>query len=204
MFRVLVVLALMVPGVVAGSSFVEQASPFEVTTWRDLSTPTSYYGEIAGFPHTFEFVVGEPQTVEFQLMAPKGGAPVSLILVREVDRGVEEVVRQSAGVAEPLSYRDQTYGLAFNAYDTLALELSDGLYRLEVSAPSNAAVYRLDVGGMPERTNGYFATVADVVRVHSFFGSALTALFSPLIYWPLFIVLAGLAIFFFIRRTRHG
>jgi hypothetical protein len=203
MIRLLIFCVLFVPLWVSASTFVEQASPFDIATWRDLETGASYYGQIDGFPHTFQFVITEPQTVELQLMAPKGGEPVSLILVREIDRGVEEVVRQSAGRTEFISYRDQTYGLSFNAYDTLALELIDGIYRLEVSAPSNDAVYRLNVAGGSEAA-GYFATLRDVIRVHSFFGSSVTAVFSPLVYWPLFILFAGIAVVLFVRRSRHA
>lgn len=191
---------LCVPTLASAVSFVEQESSFDIASWRDITTEETYYGELSGFPHTFQFLVSEPTTFSATLGVRKGQDPVSLILVKEVSRGVEEIVRVSAQKDTSEIYKDNVLGLRLARYAPVTYELTDGMYRLEVSAPDNMAKYQLIVGTEKVAT-GYIATLSEIVAVHSFFGVWFGAVRSPYVYWPLLLLVCS---WYVVRYTRRN
>lgn len=189
-----------VPIFTQAAFFVAQESVFEVDTWRDLETAQTYYGELEGFPHTFEFLVKQSMVLPIRVSVQRGEDPVSLMVVREVTRGVEEAGRQMGDREDWEAWKDGRIGMRFDGMESQELQLEPGIHRLEISSAENKGRYRLDVGSERESV-GYFGAIKETLVVHNFFGTWITGVFTWRIFFPtLFIVCLGY--YFYIRR-RH-
>jgi hypothetical protein len=149
-----------------------------------------YLGELTGEPHMYEVTVGETKTFTatiLQQVTNDGSLPLSLILVRsnEGNRGVTEIGRV---VGRDISWQteyDSLFGMSFAKSEAITYELTPGVYRFEISTAENLGKYMLVLGDTPVST-GYFATLATVKAVQDFFGaSALRALYSTAVLYPL-------------------
>ena len=152
----------------------------------DLTTETRFHTTLAGWPHSYQFLIEEPATVSFDLWIPAVPAATTdlrAIIVREETRGVAEVARL---VAEPEAWEPHWSWLGRHHYylgPRYQATLEPGLYLLEVSTPENNAPYVLVSG--TESTSwwqGLFATLATIQATDRFFGySPLRVLLSPIV-----------------------
>lgn len=154
--------------------FVEQPDVF---TPDELSAPTAdatYYGTLTDWPHTFAFSLSQEAVVQYTVAVAPEADPVSLLLVREVARGVEEVVRVNGQTVDWQPTRDARLRLALTAAPTVETTLAPGRYRLEVSNPVNQGRYQLMVGVGSQA--GFFGTIRDTFAVHNFYGHWVSAI----------------------------
>lgn len=179
---------------------------FAILELGDLAEEDWHVGKLRGFPHTFEFTVSEPQTVRMQAMVfpdvPETER-VSLILVREIERGVEEVMRRTGKSETWVPYEATGAKLSFIEHEPYIGELSPGVYRLEVSNPTNNGQYVLKVG-FPDEEMGYWAKLSNASKLRSFTGTSQFGLIkSSLVFMPLFIIVSLFGFAYIIRRKRQ-
>jgi hypothetical protein len=205
--RILLCVILFLPFLAMAASVVsspEKAS--EVLQIEQIEVPQEYFGKLKGFPHTYEFAVG--QTLPFKASvsvhdSEAQATDASLIVIKEEKRGVSEVGRTKGKNEAWGSEHDAMLIESFKNGGFIESELKPGVYRLEVSSPNNDATYRLVIG-TENISRGYFENVGVLFEVKSLLGSSkLGMVRSPLIYWPLsvIVVLGGLLLYIYMYRN---
>jgi hypothetical protein len=190
---------LMVPQSARAIAFVQQPDVFTPDRLERPLADQTYYGSLNDFPHTFYFFVPEETTVSYTLATRPDASPVSLLLVREAQRGVTEVVRQTGQSVTWELTRDRRVGIALMRAPTLTATLVPGAYRLEVSNPVNQGKYQLTVGMGSQ--GGFWAALRDSFRVHHFYGHWTTALFTLRMLLLVGLVVGlGVAFRWYVRR----
>ncbi len=176
-----------------------------------IATERSYYGELQGDPHLYEFAIGESETLVLHVGQRAGElVPFSVMIVkaRDNDRGVREIGRVSglASTSWELLF-DGRLGMSLATGEPFTAELDAGVYRVEISTPENIGKYLLTVGNEPSDT-GYFASLASIYRTQRFFEyTPLRILLSNYVYYPLGSLLLLVLIFYtwrYHKRIRHA
>lgn len=174
----------------------EPEDAFEIMPILDPSASETYYGNPAGHPHTYEFIVKE--RMHFSAVLSSIGKQVthdelSLIIVKEQQRGVTEVGRVTGTDAQWHSSYSHSLALALRESETLEVELDGGIYRLEVSTPENLSAYKLDIN------NGGTLSYKELFTARQVFGlSYISVLFAVRVYVPLLLLL----VFLYYRKKR--
>lgn len=194
--RTLLLLALVslpIPSVAYELRLVEPEQPYQPVNLTLVEDATLALDVLEGYPTMYELTLVEPTSLPLTLLQKYNGreaeiAPLSLMVVRRTDRGVEEVLRTTGADAaswEMASYPELGLTLLESAH---SLELTPGTYRIEVSTPVNEGRYALILG--EESTSGYFGTLATIRQTQKHFGySFVKMLQSPYVYYPLGIIL---------------
>lgn len=190
-----IVFGLLTPVVAAAVTFVEQPDPFTLTYWEEEDVIGTQYGELTGFAHTFVFYNQATSTFSVAAATQPAAPDMSLLLVHELERGVTEVDRQTAGTVER-DLRNGRYGINLLFTPTLEMTLKPGFYRLEVSNPDNTGRYQLIIG--ETQTTGYWQTVKDTFAVHAFYGSWWSALLT----WRVMLLWVPITLFILWRMFR--
>ena len=191
---------------------------YEVTL-HDVKTPYDIV-TVPGTAEEEQFIVGTlkdyPQMVEIQsdkefvlhveLRAlPDATSTPNLagIAVQVLEpRGVAEVARLTPAESSWTKHRDRVSGLAYLAGPSYEGKVPAGTYHIEVSTPENTGKYILVVGTVPTNSS-YGDTWAAVSRLYSFYGASKIGMIrSPLVYYPLGIVLLLGGFGYTIYRTR--
>lgn len=192
LFLALFLFVLALPALAYEPVWVELTTPFELYDIEDINAEAWFVGTLNEFPHTFEFSLSESTVLEVQLMVPADTperSRTSLIVVREVTRGVEEVMRRTADKETWVPFTDSKSKLDFTESSQYVGELTPGTYRLEVSNPVNQGRYVLKMGSVD--TGGYFNTVGDIMALRSYLDhSSVGIILNPYIFMPLFILLS--------------
>ena len=177
------------PFLVHAASFVhEPETQRSVATIDGVSLQQEVYGELKGYPHTFEFVVKESEQLSVEVAVPKKTEyKKSLIVIKEERRGVSEVGRVSYDADNWQKDFDWRIGRKFLTQGTLDAELGEGVYRIEVSSPENLGKYKLKIG--TKRQWGYFGNFAHAWTGARFFGSTVfSVLRAPIVLGTLLVV----------------
>ncbi len=187
---------------------VEQPSPFEISTLEEVTTERWLVGELDDFPQTFEFELTEPTVFRAQVMVPAETDVtnrISLIAIKEVERGVEEVMRRTATSETWEPFADPISGLEFIESTYYEDRLEPGVYRIEVSTPDNAGYYVLKLG-TKEVSRGYFGTYRDIMNLRSGLGlsTAPTHMNVYVALPPLLIVTVVVGAWWFWRRRNSS
>lgn len=193
MFRIVLLLALMPLSIVWAyeARFAEFSDQFAIETLTDVAQERWLVGELAGFPHTYQFTLTEPTVFDTQVMVYDTYATErpSLIIVREIDRGVETVMRRDAAKETWELFHDPVSGLDFQQSEDFSSELPAGVYRLEVSMPLNEGQYILKLGH--ESAEGYFAKLANIKSLRNALGlSTIGMLTNGYVWVPMFILIS--------------
>ncbi len=185
---------------------VSQESIKDIDTIEDPELSQAFYGELTGFPHTFEIRAKEPFTLSLQILQPDIESSIrniSGIAIKDLGRGkrVEEVTRLHARDALWESEYEPWGGDRYLIGPSFKQELSEGIYRIEIHTPDNLEKYVLVVGSREEMTLGYFELIGRLMEVKEFFGkSKLRIVESPFVYVPL--ILSMLLIGYGVYRKR--
>lgn len=185
---------------------VEQPSPFEISTIDQVSEEQLFVGTLSEFPHTFEFTVTEPTRLQVQALVPVGTAGeqrMSLIAIKEVERGVKEVMRRTNNAVEWGPYEDDVSGLAFEASPAFDEEIEPGVYRVEVSNAQNLGTYVLKLG-YENTAGGYFLTVKNIYALRTLLGyGGVGIVFNMYVAIPLFFMFSvGFFLWWWRRHTK--
>jgi hypothetical protein len=189
-------------------NLVEQATPKDIVTIEDPTLSQAFYGEMRGFPHTYEIRATEPFYLFTKILIPDlegSGNNVSGIIIKEPENGgrVTEITRLRAKEAAWESEYEPFGGDSYRNGPTFEKELEAGTYRIEVHTPDNVEKYVLVVGTREEMSIGYFETVRRIAEVKEFFGkSKLRAVESPFVYVPLLGLMTVSGIVWYVRRRR--
>lgn len=157
------------PQLLLAATFATQTDVFTPDTLDEPEAAETIYGELQGYPHTYTFALNAPATLTYQVATRPDGAPVSLLLVKQENRGVSLVLRQAVASTERTVERDRRMGLRLATMPTSEVALEPGLYRLEVSNPTNQGRYQLAINGGSQE--GFWATIGSSFAVHAFYGS---------------------------------
>lgn len=190
---------------------VTQTSLHDITRIDEPENSRAFYGELTGFPHTYEIRAEKPFHLFTQVLVPDIDSSknnISGIIIREVEGSgqVKEVARLLAKDALWDSFYEPFGGDSYRNGGTFEKDVGPGVYRIEVSTPDNLEKYVLAVGKIEGKGDiGYFETIQRIAEVKVFFGkSKLLVVQSPFVYVPLCIltlILVGFAIWFYRRRV---
>ena len=168
---------------------VTQPSPFEISELKDVTTEQWFVGELNDFPHTFEFLLTEPTMIRAQVMYLSNNSnaeKLSVIMVKEAERGVTEVMRRTLDKVEWSDFKDTVSGLHFSESTLFNEQLEPGVYRIEVSNPKNIGRYVLKLGYEDDH-GGYFNTLKDIKTLRNGMGkSTFGMVVNKYVYIPLF------------------
>ena len=182
---------------------VLQPSPFDISELKDVTTEQWFVGELDNFPHTFQFILTEPTTLNVQVMSPEGVSEtekVSVLMIKEVERGVTEVMRRSAGKEEWAAFTDETSGLIFAESPVYNDRLEPGVYRAEVSNAENLGRYVLKLG-YEDDGGGYLDTLKDIKTLRNGLGlNTVGMIGNKYVYVPLFALGTPLFFLWWYRR----
>lgn len=190
---------LLIPYVSYAVEFATFANPFSLAQWKDVEETATTYGVLVGFPHTYEFIITSTSTFQAYVATKRTADPVSMILVKEAERGVTEITRQNGGQIVWQPTRDTRHGVRLQQAPPIQLELQPGIYRYEISNPDNRGRYQVTVG-TSEVTTSYLENVKNSFKVHAFYGWGVTALFTWRVFLPL-TILFGFGWWWY-KRTR--
>lgn len=210
MIRIFIALLLFIPAIGQAAEVVqvEQPSPFEITNLEGVSTERWFVGQLEDFPETFEFELTEPTVFKAQVMVPAGtpdAERTSLITIKEVARGVEEVMRRTARSETWESFTDPVSGLEFIESNYYEDRLEPGVYRIEVSNPDNAGYYVLKLGN-EEASRGYFGTIKDIKTLRAGLGLGPVGTYTNMhvIVPPLLLVTVLIGAWWLWRRRKNS
>ncbi len=191
------IMAWLVPSAVSAYSVV-MVTPPEVDSYTTVDEPAAlraYYGVLKGFPHTYRFTLDAATEVTFQIAEPAimqpAGSP-SVIVVREVERGVEEVARLNASEVGKETETVYATGDTYRLGERFTQTLETGTYLVEVSNGDNDGKYVLRMGTLPvEDGLGYFGTLKQIHTIKQFFNKpSLLVMQSPYYYVPGLLLIA--------------
>lgn len=184
------------PIVTLAATFTTETDPFTPHTISVPDTPQTIFGELAGYPHTYTFSVDTPIDVTYRISTAEKHTLFSLLLVKHVDRGVAEVVRVDGAKAVWSQAYDWRFAKRIAVTELITTTLAPGVYKLEISNPTNEGRYQLDINGGD--AFNFFRSLTDTFRVHAFYGSWVTALIS----WQILVLLVCLSIaYWWLRRV---
>lgn len=188
---------------------VSQDSLKDITQIEDPTLSQAFYGQLDGFPHTYEIVTTEPFKLFTQILVPdidSSENTISGIVIKlPEERGrVTEVSRLPSKDASWEPQYEPFGGDTYRHGPQFETELEPGKYRIEVHTPANTEKYVLVVGKREEMTLGYFELLGRLIAVKRFFEkSPIRIVESPYIYVPLGgVVLIGFGIWY--RRRRQN
>jgi hypothetical protein len=180
--------------------------PYEVLELPEGATAERLVaGELDGYPEMIEIKSEE----EFLLRVALRSVPSSTlpnfggIVVRVLEpRGVEEVARLKPSDASWTLERDPLSKLRYQEGPVFETTVASGTYRIEVSTPENFGRYLLLVGS-ESADQGYGATWRSVATLYEFYGvSKIGMIRTPLVYYPLGILLLLAGFGYTVYRTR--
>lgn len=184
-------------------SFTMPSTPYEVVVLgSDVHSAREHYGVLSGDPVLYELVVEKPLTLAVRLsqFSPSGAPePLRLLMVRAPRTGrVEEVLRVTPVATDWNTRADRILGISWQSLEMQRIDVTPGVYRVEVSAPTNEGTYQLLLGETM-RPIGYFATWGRITAVHNFLGLGVLTLFSSY-----FVLAHGLVVLLVVLWWRYG
>lgn len=161
----------------------------------------AFYGELKNFPHLFEITATGTLPLYVHILVPdieSGKTNVSGIVLKVLNRGVEEVTRMDAKEAKWETMYESFVGDTYREGPEFEKILTAGTYQIEVSSPDNLGKYVLVVGKKEEYSIlNYFGTLRDIYKIKVFFEKPFFAVFqSPLVSIPtVLLILIGWALY---------
>lgn len=188
---------------------VTQTSLHDIITINEPENSRAFYGEMTGFPHTYEIRAEKPFHLFAQVLLPdieSSKNNVSGIIIREVEGSgsVKEVARFLAKDAAWDTFYEPFGGDTYRNGGAFEKDVEPGVYRIEVSTPDNLEKYVLAVGKIEGSGEiGYFETIRRIAEVKVFFEkSKIFVIQSPFVYVPLLIlIMFGVVVWFYRRRV---
>lgn len=186
---------------------VVEESLSDIFTIEDPTLSQAFYGQLSGFPHTFQIVSEEPFHLFTQILQPdieSSANNISGIIIKEPKSSgrVLEITRLAAKDGEWESTYEPFGGDTYRNGPLFEKDLEAGTYRIEVHTPDNREKYVLVVGQREEMTIGYFELIRRMFQVKNFFEkSPFFIIQSVFVYVP--ILLIGISGLFFWSRHRR-
>lgn len=170
---------------------VEQVSLQDITQIENPQVAHTYYGQMRGFPHTYEIRATEPFVLYAEIRVPSSvetTPAISGIIIKEGMKGgrVTEVARMRASDAGWEEVPHILGGDTYRQGPVFGAEVESGVYRVEVHTMDNVEQYVLTLGKREEMSLSYSALIKRILAIKEFFGkSPYTVLESPLVSVPL-------------------
>ncbi len=190
-------------------NIVTQTSLLDIDTISDPELSQGFYGEMTGFPHTFEITESKPFHLYVQVRMPdidSSTNDVSGIIIKERAEGgrVIEVARLPAKDASWSTRYESVLGDVYREGSTYEMDVEAGTYRIEVHTINNLEKYILTIGRREEMTLGYFEFLGRLVDVKYFYEkSSLRVIESPYVYGPVIVIAVCIfSAWFYFRRRR--
>jgi hypothetical protein len=208
MFSVLCLAGVTVAEASTGPIVHETMRPYEpLAIDAAIEVEQFYLGKLEGDPHMYEVTLSETKQFTATLIQKESSevVPFSFILVRENDtgRGVSEIGRHSGASTTWETYYDSAFALSLMRSTQISYELTPGVYRFEVSTPTNEGSYLLVLGTHPADI-GYFERMGHILTIQKFFdASVLRIVLSTQVLYPLGSLILILLLFFTWRLQRH-
>jgi hypothetical protein len=184
----------------------EPAVPYEILT---IPAETKQQQVVAGrlddYPEMVEITSTEDFFLEVAIRAVPGTTTpdFSGIVVRVLEpRGVAEVARLRASEATWETVVDPLAALPYIEGPRFSGAVASGTYRIEVSNPDNEGQYLLVIGSADE-SGTYGQKWRSVAGLYEFYGqSKVGMIWSPLVYYPVGIILLLIGFVYTVYRTR--
>lgn len=170
---------------------VTQESLIDITSIADPELAQVFFGELTGFPHTYEIQAETSFTLVIGVHTPDletNTNTASGIVIKETTRGrVEEITRLIGTDASWNVVRDTLSGGKYREGPSFERQLDPGVYRIEIHTPDNKEKYQFAIGTRKEMTLGYLELLTRIISVDTFLErSMFWIITSPYVYWPLF------------------
>ncbi len=173
---------------------------------EDTQVSKAYYVDMTGFPHNYEFSLGEKREVFLEILVPDIGTVddvYSGTLVKKNRNKIELVDRMEAKTAEWESFYEVHGGDSYRRGGSFRGELEAGDYLLEMSSPDNLGKYVLVVGELEDFSDLSMGELYKrIYEIKKFYNKPFFAVLqSPYYYIPfgLLVLIGGLVYF---RRRR--
>ncbi len=189
--------------------YIETPLQNEVLPLENPQDITMRYGELAGYPHMYEFSTTKEVTLAVSVAIPDTPLArnnISVIILSVQDDGsVKEVGRLKAKEASWEAFYEPVGGDRYRRGGSLTTSITPGLYRVEISTPDNVGRYALFTGNeKATEKKGYLASVHEMYAVKTFFGKPLYRILeSPLLYIPLTMLILILCVVGHIHRREY-
>lgn len=188
---------------------VTQNTLHDIVTIQNPEESQTFYGQMLGFPHTYEIQTDTPLNLFVEISVPDIDSStnnISGIIVQQVEGSgrVKEVARLYAKEATWGKYFEPVGGDTYRRGPQFEKEIPPGVYRIEVNTPNNIEKYVLTVGKKQNTKGvGYIEMIRRITSVKVFFGkSQFLIIESPFVYIPTTILFLGIGVFWFRRRRR--
>lgn len=207
---VLSLLVLLIPSAATAAvvfhTLPEQYAIYELPD--DLLEEQLAYGELLGYPDTYQFRLAATTTVTVAIWDVDHTVDTSLlsgiVVYDEGQRGVREITRLSAAEADWEMYTDARTTMRYRTGPIYTGDLSPGIYRVEISTPDNEGRYRMLFSAEDSTQSGYFATLRDIRATQVFHGYAWWYMLRTAhVYIPIGIILFGVGIYATWRYARR-
>jgi len=184
---------------------VTQESLIDITPITDPELEQVFFGELTGFPHTYEIEAKTPFTLVIGVHTPDletNTNTASGIVIKETTRGrVEEITRLTGTEASWNVVRDTLSGGRYREGLSFESQLDPGVYRIEIHTPDNREKYQFAIGTREEMTIGYIELLRRIISVDKFLErSVFWIITSPYVYWPLFGLVSVCMSAWYLRR----
>lgn len=184
---------------------ITQPSLIDITPIPDPELSQVFFGELMGFPHTYEIRMDKEFVLTIGVHTPdlpSNTNSVSAIIIKEAKRGrVEEIVRLQGKDATWQREEDWLTGGNYRKGTSFEAELDPGVYRIEIHTPNNTEKYMFAIGIHDEMSIGYIELLKRIARLEHFFERPTVLMIeSPYVYTPIVLIISLTGIVWCIRK----
>jgi len=190
------------------STFVSPGQ-HDVLPIANITTLQHFYGTLSDAPHLYTFHIAAPTDILLSVFVPdlpEQRSDISLLVLREKERGLDLVSRLEAARASWMSSAWWSTGDTYRKGAVWHDTLSAGDYEIEVSTPINQGSYVLVLGTESTSTlMAYRTELTNLFQIkHFFHKSNVASIESPLLFVPLLLVIWSLYEGWRIYQKRRG
>lgn len=181
--------------VAAETVFLSEKVPYEPIMVREYPAESvQIFDELTGVAQLYQFEVRDAVDVSYRLKVPyiePRVTDLNTIVIREEVRGVSEVTRSNGTAAVWRLERNWWTGDRYLVSERIVVpSVEPGIYRLEVSSPSNQGKYVLELGEVSTVAGGVFGQLSYQWYIDRFFGKSWAALLQAMPVWLLLLAVA--------------
>lgn len=182
---------------------VGQVSLLDITTVTEPESARALYGDMTGFPHTYEIRSEDAFQLYVQMFMPEHdfvpANTISGIIIKENEEHarVIEIARLPAHEATWENVRSIASGDTLKRGPFFNAQVDAGVYRIEVSTPQNTERYVLHIGTADPLPLSYLEYIRRIAEIKTFVGKSPYAIVeSPFVYIPMGIGIWLLSLLF--------
>ncbi len=156
--------------------FIPTQSQFDVIEITEPELSKVFYGKLDGIPHTYQITSSKPFSLYVEVLLPDIDGvdrQMSAIVVRQAERGVDEVARVTGADTTWDISKKFFGGDRYLSGESFNKKVDAGTYIIQVHSLKNIGKYVLLVGSEENIDNtGYFESIGMLIEVKKFFNKS--------------------------------